>query len=220
MRRESALLREWTWSPTYHLAYVKTVWGPLFCYFHLAQLFYGSGDKAMYGVGIKGHIASSNKQLKEQYFRPPQFPQLSLLCFGHSKRVVMDALFTFSSSWKKFYFQSLQFILHFWYWAEVIQTLLQRGIAMRCKCIFQWIALEAMRHFGLAKNSYPPQKALLHFLFFVFLNVKLVGYCFLYSSIVAFSFDLSCHCLLCAKVLYWHLATCPLGESCGRGIGP
>jgi hypothetical protein len=25
---------------------------------------------------------------------------------------------------------------------------------------------------------------------------------------------------LCAKVLYWHLATCPLGESCGRGIGP
>jgi hypothetical protein len=25
MRRESALLREWTWSPTYHLAYVKTV---------------------------------------------------------------------------------------------------------------------------------------------------------------------------------------------------
>lgn len=64
MRHESALLREWTWSPTYHLASGNTVWGPLFCYIYLKQLFHGSGDKAMYGVGIQGHVASSN-YLKE-----------------------------------------------------------------------------------------------------------------------------------------------------------
>jgi hypothetical protein len=33
MRHESTLLREWTWSPTYHLASDNNASGPLFFYF-------------------------------------------------------------------------------------------------------------------------------------------------------------------------------------------
>ena len=220
MRYESTLLKEWTWSPTYYPASGNVVLRVPVLLFLSHILFQGFGDKAMCGVGIQGHVTSSNYSKNNSSY-PHSFHHFLSFVLDMPKELSWMPCSHFHCHEKSVTFWKLiDSFFHCWCWEDIIQTFL---VKRNCNVLQRYLPVDCT--WGRAplwprQKFITTQEALLHFLFSSFTNVILLGNCFLCSSVVAVSFNLSWHCLLCAKVLNLHLATCPLGKSSGRCIGP